>query len=415
MLTEEEFREQLHRRAGPRLDAVQAPAGWLEGIRARQARRTRVLRSTSVVAAVAGVAAVVAAGSMLFGGHRSASPAAPLPSPTPGTALIASGPCAGLSVTGSRGEGAPGEVHVRPGTAGNLVHLGGGQFFTLRAVGPCVARLRYQTHTPFLQGPGPDKTLWSFQQGAGLVVTNRNPFAATATVDLLLTGGTKTPTKLATLTFLVAATQPAVVSVPTAQANPSVAAASAAVAVNPSAAVPSLPATGNKVPLIGWPQRGSLVTTSFAADAEVAWDNALGPHHDITVVYAGSSGQYAGAVLEGFDQTGSPRLAILLRATPGAPVTVVQDRPTPQGGGLRELSALARPALANGQPATSQIAFAIVHPGDTVEVRCSLLTSQPGPLTYVTFTPLPLAADRGNTALRVPGANATVTVPIDKG
>jgi hypothetical protein len=169
------------------------------------------------------------------------------------------------------------------------------------------------------------------------------------------------------------------------------------------------------VPLLGWPQRGSLVTTSFAADAEVAWDNALGLHHSITVVYAGSSGQYAGAVLEGYDHTGAPRLAILLRAAPGAPVTVVDDRPTPQGGGLRELSALGRPALANGQPATSRIAFAIVHPGDTVEVRSSVATPQPGPFTYVTFTPLPVAADQDNTALRVHGANATVTVPIDQG
>nr|MBA3907745.1 PASTA domain-containing protein [Pseudonocardiales bacterium] len=161
------------------------------------------------------------------------------------------------------------------------------------------------------------------------------------------------------------------------------------------------------VPFIHWPQRGELVNTIAPLDAGVAWDVARGPHSNLRIVYAGSIDGMQGVILEG-----SGRMALLVRASPNAPFTVLDDRFVRQSGGLRQLSALGRPLLEDGTPAPYQIAFAVVHDGDVVSVKSPGLKAPASP-SYAILARVPLSATRGNTSLVVTGGSTTVRVPLD--
>jgi hypothetical protein len=73
---------------------------------------------------------------------------------------------------------------------------------------------------------------------------------------------------------------------------------------------------------------------------------------------------------------------------------------------------LGRPLLKGGKPATYQIAFAVVHPGDVVSVK-SAGVQQTGTPSYAVLTKVPLAATRADTSLVVTGGSTTVNVPLD--
>jgi hypothetical protein len=502
MLTEEEFREELHRRLGGRLDGVHARASLVAQLRARQARRTALLRGSSAVASVAVVAGTIA-GAALWPHAGSRLPAPPGPAataahtptvapsvvPSPSAAvvnmsgvapLVTSGPCAGLAVAVYRDSGV---VHPPVTTltrAGAVLKVSGGQLLRFKAGGPCVGRLsfvqRTATFANLVDVP------YSFPGGEGGVATEGSPQNQTGVVQFfldckgLVCSGSGTP--LATLTVYVPGTAPGAASLPFEPVPSPIPLPSGEVVTIPSvvgmtpeeaqrvlqaaglgvgsanamgntgtvtsqdpiagsvvpkgsgdsftvsgaepftpppgpsapasAARPSLPSnpTGD-VPFIHWPQRGELVNTTAALDAEAAWDQAKGPHHNLRIVYAGSIAGMQGVILEG-----DLRMALLVRATPDAPFTVLDDRFVRQNGGLRELSALGRPLLKGGKPAPYNIAFAVVHPGDVVSVKSPGL-KEPGTPSYAILAQVPLAATRSDTSLVITGGSTTVNVPLD--
>jgi hypothetical protein len=508
MLTEEEFREELHRRVGERLDDVHAAPALVDRLRARQARRTALARSGSAVAAVAVVSAIVV--STAFGprsGSRLPSPPVPAASgprtqgvsptvvPSPSTAvmdmsratpLVTSGPCKGLAIglyQWSTNLHPPVTALTR---AGLVLEISGARGLGLKAAGPCVSRLSYVTRTGTFDDLVNEPR--AFIDGAAGLSAESSPQNQTGLVQFfldckgLVCSGSGAP--LSTLTVHVRGTAPGAASVPFAalpsplplppgdpvtipsvigltpqQAEdamrkagvyvaviggdgapetgtvahqeppagsvvtrgagvslgltggqpftppPRPPAATAHPSVAPTSAVPADP-TGD-VPFIRWPQRGELVNTVAPLDAEVAWDTAKGPHHGMRIVYAGTVGGLQGVIVEG-----DLRMALLVRATPDAPFTVLDDRFVRQNGGLRQLSAMGRPLRKGGTPAPYQIVFAVVHPGDVVSVKSPGIKPPRTP-SYAILTRVPLSATRADTSLVVTGANKTVSVPVD--
>ncbi|BEP15899.1 hypothetical protein acdb102_42100 [Acidothermaceae bacterium B102] len=513
MLTEQEFRDELHRRLGDRLDDVRAPASLVDHLRTRQAGRTALLRSSSAVASVAVVGGIVAGAAFWqHPGSRLPSPPAPAasagtssrvplstsPAPNPSTPvidlsgvapLVTSGPCAGLAIAVYRDAPVEHPPVTALTSAGLVLRLAGPQSVAFKAGGPCVDRLsfvqRTATFANLVDVP------YSFPDGEGFVDPEGSPQNQTGVVQFFLDckgfvcSGSGAP--LATLTIHVPGSAPGAASLPfepvpspfplppgpivtipsvigmspdaamralqdaglsvgvsngrgstgtvtsqdppagsvvpkgsgddilvsggqpfTRPPAPSAPAGVAPPSVAATAAQPSLPSdpTGD-VPFIRWPQRGELVNTTAALDAEAAWDAAKGPHHNLRIVYAGSVDGMVGVILEG-----DLRMALLVRATPGAPFTVLDDRFVRQNGGLRELSALGRPLLKDGTTAPYQIAFAVVHPGDVVSVTSPGL-QRPATPSYAGLARVPLSATRADTSLRITGGSTTVNVPLD--
>lgn len=502
MLTEEEFREELHRRVDGPLHGLHARASTVDRLRKRQARRTTLLRSGSAVTPVVLVAGIVSVSALWrHDGSRRPLPSAPpahtstvsptvVPSPSmavvnlSGVApLVTRGPCAGLTVAVYRETGAvhPPVTALTP--AGAVFTVVGQQSFRFKAGGPCVDRLSFVQRTAtfgnYLNEP------YSFPGGDGGVVTEGSPQNQTGVVQFFLDckgficWGSGAP--LATLTFHVPGTSPGAASLPfepvpspfppppgdvvtipsvlgmtpdkaeralqdaglggggsnamgntgtvTSQDPPAGSVVpkgggdffevTGAAPFTPPPAPTGAPAptsaarasqesdpTGN-VPFIGWPQRGDLVNTEAALDAEAAWDAARGPHYNLRIVYAGSIDGMQGVILEG-----DLRMALLVRATTDAPFTVLDDRFVRQDGGLRQLSAFGRPLLKGGKPAPYKIAFAVVHPGDVVTVNAPGLATPATP-SYAVLARVPLSATRAGTSLVITGGSRTVTVPLD--
>ena len=502
MLTEEEFREELHRRLGERLDDVRAPASLVDRMRARQARRTALLRGGSVLASVAVVAGIIVSAAF-WPQAESRLPSPPVPgasaahtltvspsvAPSPSTAvvdmsrvapLVTTGPCKGLAVAAyNEAFGVHPPVSAIT-TSDAVLTMSGGQLLDLKAAGPCVERLSYVQRTAtfqdFIDEP------YSFPDGQGGIVAQSSPQNQTGVVQLFLDckgfvcSGSGAP--LSTLTIHVPGTAPGsaavpfepvpspiplptgeVVTIPSVigmtpdeaqRALQTVGLGGSSNAVGsigtvtsqdppagsvvpkggddsfevaggqpftpppapsgrPSAAAPSsaAPNANGDVPFIHWPQRGELVNTITPLDAEVAWDAAKGPHYDTRIVYAGSIDGMEGVILEG-----SGRMGLLVRATPDAPFTVLDDRFVRQDGGLRELSALGRPLLKGGKPAPYEIAFAVVHAGDVVSVKSPGL-QEPRTPSYAILARVTLSATRAATSLVITGGSRTVNVPLD--
>ena len=504
MLTEEEFREELHRRLDDRLGEVRAPTGLVDGVRARQARRAAVLRGTSAASVVAAVVAAVTAGLLIRGATHSPSPgSSPVASPKPTNAavsvvpspstqvvtlsgvapLVTSGPCKGLAIgvyQWSRDLHPPVTALTRSGVT---LTVAGGGGLSFKAGGPCVDRLAYVQRTGTFQDLINEPR--SFSSGSAGVVAESSPQNQTGLVQFfldcrgLVCSGSGAP--LATLTVHARGTSPAARAVPfavlpsplplppgepvtipsvlgmtpekaqealqkagvnevavTSDSNSNTGTvtfqdpAAGSVVIRgggeslgvtggqpftpppvrtapPGVAPPSAfnPDAGGDVPFIHWSARGELLNTITPLDAAVAWDAAKGPHLDTRIVYAGSIDGMQGVILEG-----SGRMALLVRATPDAPFTVLDDRFVRQNGGLRELSALGRPLLKGGKLAPYQIVFAVVHAGDVVTVKSPGL-AQPGTPSYAILARVPVSATRGDTSLVITGGSTTVNVPLD--
>jgi hypothetical protein len=502
MLTEEEFRDELHRRLGERLDGVHARASLVDRLRARQARRTALLHSSSAVASVAVVAGIIA-GSALWphAEPRLSSPPGPAASaartstvspsvvPSPSTAvvnmsgvapIVTSGPCAGLAIALYRDSGVVHPPVTALTRAGAVLRVGGGQLWRFKAGGPCVDRLSFVQRTATFGNLV--NVPYAFPDSEGFVVTEGSPQNQTGVVQFfldckgLVCSGSGAP--LATLTVHVPGTAPGAASLPF-EPVPSpiplptgeVVTIPSVVGMTPDAAQLALEAAGlselsmtttggtgtvtsqdppagsvvlkgsgdsivvsggqpftpppgstapasaappsppsdptGDVPFIHWPQRGDLVNTTAALDAEAAWDAAKGPHYNLRIVYAGSIDGMEGVILEG-----NLRMALLVRAAPNAPFTVLDDRFVRQDGGLRQLSALGRPLLKGGKPAPYKIAFAVVHAGDVVSVKSPGL-KQPGTPSYAILARVSLSATRTDTTLVITGGSRTVSVPFD--
>jgi hypothetical protein len=504
MLTEEEFREELHGRLGERLDGVRARASLVDQLRARQARRTALLRGSSAMASVAVVAGIVAGADLWPHGSQLPPPPGPAASaartstvspsvvPSPSTPvvnmsgvapLVTSGPCKGLAVAVYQWSADLHPPVTALAPAGLVVTIGGGGGLRLKAAGPCVDRLSYVQRTGTFQNLVNEPL--SFHDGSAGIDAQSSPQNQTGLVQFfvdckgLVCSGSGAP--LATLTIHVRGTSPGAASVPFAvlpsplplppgevvtipsvvgmtpdQAREALQRAGVnEVAVSsdgsfdtgtvtlqdppagsvvirgggeslgvtggqpftrppgrtapPGVAPPSLfdPNANGDVPFIHWPQRGDLVNTITPLDAEVAWDATKGPHSDTRIVYAGAIDGMEGVILEG-----NLRMALLVRAMPDAPFTVLDDRFVRQNGGLRELSALGRPLLKGGKPAPYKIVFAVVHPGDVVSVKSPGL-QEPGTQSYAILARVPLAATRGDTSLVITGGSRTLSVPLD--
>lgn len=207
MLTEEEFREELHRRVGPRLAEVQAPADLVDGVRVRQARRTAVLRGTTA-ASVVGIVVAVVSVSALWPKADTGSPSAPLPSaqpssgahsvtPTPASSgepsiaavapLVTSGPCAGLNVAAylpPAGLRHPVLTVRREGTVLSLT--GTATDANLAAKGPCAERLWYVPRTSAIQGANGIDQPSLFERGGGWIKARPAAANQTGVVQLFL-------------------------------------------------------------------------------------------------------------------------------------------------------------------------------------------------------------------------------------
>lgn len=211
MLTEENFRDELHQRVGARLAEVHAPADLVDAVRARQARRTVILRGATAASAVAAVAVavavVVSVGVWWPHGHPVA-PTAPLPSavassarlsvtPTPASSaepsvaavapLVTSGPCAGLNVAAYLRPPGPRHPVIAVRAEGTVLSLTGTDTdASLAAKGPCADRLWYVPRTTAIQGANGMDQGSPFAGASGWIKGRPTAANQTAVVQLFL-------------------------------------------------------------------------------------------------------------------------------------------------------------------------------------------------------------------------------------
>lgn len=239
-MIDEEFRTALHDRLGPALDQLSAP-DLLAGVRARQVQHKRSVRAGLAAASVATVAAVVVAVAV-WPSASSVGPSLLAPSAAtsvPVVPLVASGPCAGLTVIAYQPPPGPDHPALAIAASGTVISLQGGQLLYLDAKGPCVDRLSYVPRTSAIQGSSGSDRAFAFPDGIGIVVTHTAAVSRRATVDLYLdcVGAACSGKSLATVIIDVEATSAQPTLVPAASPGGPVATASVTTAL---AAVPAL-------------------------------------------------------------------------------------------------------------------------------------------------------------------------------